>query len=479
MLFGFRSDPRTPASPSSYIQSSTQVNQSRASWTASAVPTRRRGRRRSCSAHWIAWLFNLRGSDIECNPVFFAYAVVSDDQAVLFVREFDDGKQGLSEAVKSQLEGARVSAQPYSQFFADVKPIIAGKKVFIEPSSCSMAILDLVPPEFRVKGLSPVETFKAAKNEKEIEGLASASKKDSLALCDLLALLEDQVGNADGERPTEASVADLMGELRKKQPLCVGDSFPTISSVGPNSAVVHYRPEKKSCRTLERDQIFLIDTGGQYKDGTTDITRIVHFGDPTAEQRRFYTRVLQGHMGLARAVFPDGTPGLMLDMLARQHLWRDGLNYGHGTGHGMGAYLNVHEGPMGIGGGTVPGSTIMGNERMKRVYLQPLKAGNYVSNEHGCYKDGDFGIRIESDLVVIPAQTQYQMGGRDWLTFDYLTLVPMCRVLIDTALISPDEHLWLDGYHEKVWKSLEGALTSPEHTRTREWLRRATQPLGL
>jgi len=224
---------------------------------------------------------------------------------------------------------------------------------------------------------------------------------------------------------------------------------------------------------LDKGEVYLIDTGGQYKDGTTDVTRTVHYGEPTAEQRRLFTRVLQGHLGLASAVFPEGTPGLMLDTLARQHLWMDGLNYGHGTGHGIGAYLNVHEGPIGIGGGSVPGSTISGSERMRRVYLAPLLAGHFVSDEPGCYKDGEFGIRIESDLVVQPAETPFCMGGRPWLRFEYLTLVPFCRQLIDTSLLAPREAQWVDAYHARVWEALQGNLTGG----ARDWLLRSTRPL--
>lgn len=389
------------------------------------------------------------------------------------MRPLDDGQPGLSEEVEAHLHEAGVTVRPYGRFFAEARTALAGKRVFVEPSSCSMAMLSLVPADLRVKGTSPVERFKAQKNAVEIEGLRRASRRDSLALCFVFALLEARLTDKDAEKLTEAGVAELMAKSRLEQPCCIGDSFPTISSVGPNTANVHYRPDPNSCSALDASQMYLIDTGGQYRDGTTDITRTVHFGEPTIEQRRFFTRVLQGHIALARAVFPEGTPGLMLDMLARQPLWQDGLNYGHGTGHGMGAYLNVHEGPIGIGGGTVPGSTIQGNERMRRVYLNPFHAGHFVSDEPGCYKDGEFGIRIESDLVVVPAETPFQMGGRPYLKFEYLTLVPICRTLVDVALLGPVESCWLRDYHELVWNSLESSLSGA----TRDWLWRATRPL--
>jgi Xaa-Pro aminopeptidase len=325
--------------------------------------------------------------------------------------------------------------------------------------------------------MSPVEKFKSLKNAEEIEGLRNACRRDSLALCQVLASLEERfVHPSEGASPfTEIDAANLMGDFRRKQPFCIGDSFHTISSVGANSAVIHYRPEPESCKNLEKEQIYLIDTGGQYKDGTTDATRTVHFGEPSAEQKRCYTRVLQGHMNLAMAVFPTGTPGIMLDAYARQPLWQDGLQYGHGTGHGIGAYLNVHEGPAGIGGGTVPGNKILGNERMKRMYLAPFEAGQFVSDEPGCYIDGKFGIRIEADLVAVKAETKYCLGGRAFLSFEYLTLVPMCRTLLDMSLLSPREEQWLDAYHSRVWDALKDAdcLSKAQ----REWLWRSTRPL--
>lgn len=422
----------------------------------------------------IAWLFNLRGSDIECNPVFFSYAIVTPENACLFVRGLDEGRSGLGEDVQCHLRDASVSAKPYSRFFEDAPKLVSGKKVLIEPSSCSLALLSLVPDAMRVMDVSPVEKFKATKNDKEIEGLRNACRRDSLALCQLLASVQRRVQPAEDATPfNEIDAADLMSRLRREQPLCVGDSFATISSVGANSALPHYKPEPGTCKVLTLDQIYLIDTGGQYKDGTTDVTRTVHMGEPTAEQKRLYTRVLQGHIALASAVFPSGTPGLMLDSYARQPLWQDGLQYGHGTGHGMGAYLNVHEGPAGIGGGTVPGNKIQENDRMKRVYLMPVEAGYFLSDEPGCYKDGDFGIRIEADLVATIADTPYKMGGRSFLKFEYLTLVPMCNALVDLSLITAQEEKWLDDYHGRIWNDLKEDVASE----AKDWLWQATRPL--
>ncbi|CAJ1365195.1 unnamed protein product [Effrenium voratum] len=244
----------------------------------------------------IAWLFNLRGSDIECNPVFFAYAAVLKDKAMLFLRGLDEGKPGLQAEVQEYLSQAGVAVKPYSSFFSDIALELGDQKVFLESSSSSLALKSLVRPELRVQGLSPVEDFKACKNAVEIQGLRRACKRDSVALCELLATLRRKLCDAKpGEQPVnEVDVSEMMTELRSKQPLYVGDSFPTISSSGSNSAVVHYQPERENCKTLSQTEMYLIDTGGQYKDGTTDVTRTMHFGSPTAEQKRFYTRVLQG-----------------------------------------------------------------------------------------------------------------------------------------------------------------------------------------
>ena len=420
----------------------------------------------------IAWLFNLRGSDIEYNPVFFAYAAVSQDSARLFLRCSD----GLSDGVREHLGNANVSVRPYDEFFTEIPRLLKpDEKIFLDKSSSSLALTSLVREDLRVKGLSPVEKFKACKNSVEIEGLKRACKRDSIALCELFADLEAKLCNSASEQVpiTEVDVCQMMQDFRGKQPLYAGDSFHTLSAVGSNSAVVHYQPEKESCKSLSAGEMYLIDTGGQYKDGTTDVTRTMHFGCPTEEQKRIYTRVLQGHLGLASAVFPEGTPGLLLDAFARGPLWQDGLDYGHGTGHGIGAYLNVHEGPAQIGGGSVSGDKIQSSERRRRLFLMPIEAGFFVSDEPGCYKDGDFGVRIESDILASPAETPYKMSTRRFLKFDYLTLVPMCRKLLDLSLLSLSEQQWIDRYHARIWEELSGSLSEE----TRKWLFDATRPL--
>mmetsp|Transcript_48783 Transcript_48783/g.113921 ORF Transcript_48783/g.113921 Transcript_48783/m.113921 type:complete len:641 (+) Transcript_48783:55-1977(+) len=424
----------------------------------------------------IAWLFNLRGSDIEYNPVFFAYAAVFTGKAMLFLRCLDPHQHGIDEQVRLHLTEAGVTLRPYSQFFDDVPvELKADDKVFLDSSFCSLAVVSMVQPELRINGPSPIERFKACKNSVEMDGLRKACRRDSINLCELLATIRRKLCHpkAEDQPLTEVDVCDMMQELRGEQPMYVGDSFHTISAAGTNSAVVHYQPERGSCKLLQSSEIVLIDTGAHYKDGTTDVTRTVHFGTPSAEEKRYYTRVLQGHIGLASAIFPVGAPGLLLDAYARGPLWKDGLQYGHGTGHGIGAYLNVHEGPAQIGGGSVPGDRILASERRRRLFLQPIAAGFYMSDEPGCYKDGEFGIRIESDILAVPAT--HCGNGTSFLKFEYLTLVPMCQELVDVSLMSVAEIKWLNDYHARVWAEMNDAWPEGE---IREWLQDATRPLA-
>ena len=432
----------------------------------------------------IAWLFNLRGSDIEYNPLFFAYAAIFKDRVMLFLRGVEEGREGraegLSAEVRSSLVEAGVTFRPYVSFF-DELPTELGQlgpqdKVLLDSASCSLAILSMVKPALRVPSLSPIERLKASKNAVEISGLKKACKRDSIVLCELLAKLSRVLRNPNSDEtpPSEFDVCQMMQELRRKQPLYVCDSFHTISSAGANSAVVHYQPQRDKCKILQRSDIYLIDTGAQYKDGTTDVTRTVHFGTPTPEQKHIYTRVLQGHLALAKAVFPEGTPGLLLDAYTRGPLWQDGLQYGHGTGHGIGAYLNVHEGPAQIGGGSLTGDRILASQRRQRLFLQPISAGWFLSDEPGCYKEGEFGVRIESDILAVPAQTPYKMASA-FLKFDYLTLVPMCRELVDVSLLSKSDLAWLNEYHASVWAELGEVW--PEGAEPRTWLWEATRPM--
>lgn len=353
----------------------------------------------------------------------------------------------------------------------------------LEKATATLAMAAAIPvAERRLVDSSPVEVFKAVKNDVEIEGLRAAGARDCAALSGFYGWL--QASLAQGV--DECRACDEISRRRQVLggPLYKGDSFNTISSVGENASIIHYKPEKGSCATITAEEVYLCDTGAQFADGTTDITRTHHFGKPTVDERRCYTRVLQGHVAMARAVFPEGTPGVMFDALARAPLWRDGLNYLHGTGHGMGSYLNVHEGPFGVGGGAVAADKQFASARAKLMYLHEIRRGHYVSDEPGFYKDGAFGFRIESDLVAVPCATKYEYGNRAWLKFDYLTPLPFSRSLTEASLLQADERQWIDAFHADCWARVApllvaGAMDSAEDAaRGRAWLWRETRPLG-
>lgn len=238
-------------------------------------------------------------------------------------------------------------------------------------------------------------------------------------------------------------------------------SFDTISSTGPNAAVIHYKPEPGNCSVIDPKAVYLCDSGAQYRDGTTDTTRTLHFGEPTEMEKKAYTLVLKGNVALERARFPKGTSGFALDTLARQFLWAEGLDYRHGTGHGVGSFLNVHEGPIGIG---------------TRVQYSevPLAVGNVISDEPGYYEDGNFGIRIENVIVVTEVDTPHKFGDKPYLGFEHVTMVPMCRKLIDESLLSPAEKKWLNDYHAEV-REKTGPYFKDDAVTTK-WLERETQP---
>jgi len=420
----------------------------------------------------IAWLLNLRGSVIECNPVFFAYMVLTPDEAHVYLQP-----QGESEELREYLAAENVKLKAYSTFVKDL-PIVVPKegKVMMEQATCSFAMQSSLPDErIMLVEVSPVEAFKSRKNASEIAGLRSASIKDSTAIIRYFTWLREQI--TSGASHTEFDAASHLSKLRRQEEGCVGDSFPTISSSGANAAIVHYHASKEQCDKIDPGKMYLCDTGGQYTDGTTDITRTMHFGVASEEEKRCFTRVLQGHISLARATFPVGTTGLQLEMLARAPLWQDGLDFGHGTGHGIGAYLNVHEGPMGIGGGSVSGSTIRRNPRMIQRYLYGFDEGMFVSNEPGFYKAGEFGMRIGSDMVSAYADTRYGFGTRKWLKFEYLSMVPISKALITVDILQEDELQWLNSYHESVWDAISPRLSSAEDATVKAWLREATRPL--
>lgn len=416
----------------------------------------------------IAWLFNLRGNDIPYNPVFFSYAAVTHDSATLYV---DSAK--LGQEVIDHLQGT-VAIKPYNALFSDLKtislqaqqvPLTNGvdhmkpkhDKILVS-NKASWALSLGLGGEDRVEEIrSPIADAKAIKNPVELEGMRQCHIRDGAALIEFFAWLEDQL-IAKGVKLDEVQAADKLEQIRSKGEHFVGLSFDTISSTGPNAAVIHYKPEPGNCSTLDPQAIYLCDSGAQYLDGTTDTTRTLHFGQPTDMEIKAYTLVLKGVIALDRAVFPKGTTGFAIDILARQALWREGLDYRHGTGHGVGSYLNVHEGPIGIG--------------TRASYSEvSLSIGNVLSDEPGYYEDGNFGIRIENMIMAREAQTTHKFGEKPWLGFECVTRVPMCRKLINTNLLSKEEVDWLNTYHKDVWEKTHGYFSD---RLTLDWLQRET-----
>ncbi|XP_071505473.1 xaa-Pro aminopeptidase 1-like [Diadema antillarum] len=408
----------------------------------------------------IAWLFNLRGSDIEYNPVFFAYAVITMDSVHLFV---EDNK--LTGAVREHLNtGHEVTLHSYSaiQRFVTDLFVGGGKKTWISAHS-SFALVNLIPKQHRYIHNSPIWQSKAVKNEVEIQGMKQAHIRDAVALCEYFAWLEQEIPKG---YLNEVTAADMLEKLRSEQEDFVSLSFATISSMGPNGAVIHYKPELETALTLNTQEIYLCDSGGQYRDGTTDVTRTLHFGTPTQHQKECFTRVLKGVIALASIIFPEGTRGALLDSFARQFLWEVGLDYMHGTGHGIGSFLNVHEAPHLISFRVGAGSEA------------PLEAGIFMSDEPGYYEDGAFGIRIENIVQAVPVQTKHSFNGKKVVTFDTVTLVPIQVKMIDPSLLTEKEVSWLNTYHSKCREVVGAELERQGREKGLKWLLRETQPIG-
>ncbi|KAI0747142.1 Creatinase/aminopeptidase [Daedaleopsis nitida] len=407
----------------------------------------------------VAWLFNLRGSDIDFNPVFFAYGLIHEDKTLLFVNEAQ-----LDDSVRTHL-GDAVEVHPYDTFFTYLDRLGAdltakkGSKVLVSDKA-SLAVADAIGQSNIVVTRSPVTDLKAIKNEVEIEGFRQSHIRDGAALVRYFAWLEEQLN--EGKELSESDVADQLEKYRAENDHFMGLSFPTISATGPNGAIIHYQPERNNDAEVKKDQVYLCDSGAQYLDGTTDVTRTYHFGTPSAEEKRAFTRVLQGHIAIDTAIFPNGTTGYILDPFARRPLWEDGLDYRHGTGHGVGHFLNVHEGPHGIGVRIAYNNT-------------PLKPGMTVSNEPGYYADGGYGIRIENVVVVRDARTPHNFGDKGYLRFEHVTLCPMGKNLIDASLLSAKEKEWLDAYHEEVLEKVAPLVQKDE--RALKWLQGECSPL--
>lgn len=402
----------------------------------------------------IAWLFNLRGDDVPYNPVFYAFAQVSEKSATLFVHP-----SKVDPALKKDLAGT-LEFVPYDAFLPSLAQLRGVAPVWLDPATSSAAVVQKLE-EAGVAVLlqsTPLASWKARKNSEELEGMRAAHRRDGVAMVRFFAWLERAL--EAGEKLSEISVAEKLEELRALDSSFLGSSFATIAGYGPHGAQPHYRATPSSDVPLAKRGIFLIDSGGQYLDGTTDITRTVALGEPTAEEKRIYTSVLRAHLMLARSRFPRGTNGYQLDAIARQVLWEEQLDYRHGTGHGVGAALCVHEGPFSIS---------------LRKNMVPLEVGHCLSNEPGCYPEGSFGVRIEN-LVTVVAEKSVSAFG-EFLGFENLTLCPYDQRLIDLELLSPSEIKQVDAYHAEVGRSLRGFLQGEEDKDNLRFLDRAIAPL--
>jgi Xaa-Pro aminopeptidase len=393
----------------------------------------------------IAWTLNLRGTDIACNPVVISYLLILPTEAILYIN-----KEKLTPDVCAYLNEIGVSVRPYTEVSAALGTLTVDS-ILLSPAKTSIRLVQSVVSCRIVYADSPVASLKAVRNSTEIAGLHRAMRKDGVALVRFLKWLEEQVSGHE----TELSVERKLQTLRAEQPLYQGDSFRTIAGYGDHAAIVHYSASPDSDRRLLPKGFLLLDAGAQYMDGTTDITRTIALGELTDEEKIDYTLVLKGHIALAMAKFPVGTRGAQLDALARISLWQRGMNYLHGTGHGVGHYLNVHEGPQSI--------------RMNENPVA-LEAGMLTSNEPGIYKAGRHGVRIENLILTIDAgETEF---GR-YLRFETVTLCPICTKGIKKELLGEEETAWLNDYHRKVFQELAPSLTSEEQA----WLRQATKPI--
>jgi len=402
-----------------------------------------------CALDTIAWTFNLRGSDVDYNPVFISYSVIGHDNAHLFV---DTGK--VTEEVRSALSEL-VEFHPYGEIEGHLRGIDGGEhRVWIDPKTTNNWIRLLLRNTPLKREQSPITRFKSVKNDVELEGFRKAHVQDGVAMVKFLRWLEEEVPNGG---VTEISAADRLEGFRRESGDLVGLSFTTISGYGEHGAIVHYDVDKDSNATLREEGIYLVDSGGQYIFGTTDITRTVALGDPTDEQKEMFTRVLKGHIGLSTLRFPKGFSGKQIELAARRPIWEAGKNYNHGTGHGIGHYLNVHEGPMGI---------------TPRDPGVPISAGNVLSNEPGYYKAGEYGIRTEN-VIVAEKDEEFSTDELEWLRFREITLCPIDLNLVDPGILDGREKDWLNRYHRRVYEILSEHLDE-KHS---EWLRERTGPI--
>ncbi|MDR1003603.1 MAG: aminopeptidase P family protein [Prevotellaceae bacterium] len=394
----------------------------------------------------IAWTLNLRGSDVECNPVVICYLLVTTTGVHCFIRP-----QKLTPEVSGYLKESGITVHPYDSTITYLRDNLPDAVLF-NPAQTNYAVYGAIPPANRVEDSSPVAPMKAVRNDTEVAGLHAAMLRDGIALVKFQRWLEQAVpaGNE-----TEMSADRKLCALRAEQPLFMGTSFETIAGYQAHGAIVHYTATPETDAPLRPKGYLLIDSGAQYMDGTTDITRTIALGELSDEEKLDYTLVLRGHIDLAMAHFPVGTCGIQLDILARQPMWKHRKNYLHGTGHGVGHFLNVHEGPQAV--------RMEGN-------MVALKPGMLISDEPGIYREGSHGIRTENLLLTVPAG---EGSFGNYLKFETVTLCPICKQGILKELMTEEEIAWLNNYHRTVYDKLAPHLNNEEQT----WLREKTSEL--
>ena len=395
----------------------------------------------------IAWTLNLRGNDVHCNPVVVSYLLIGLEEAHYFINS-----RKVTPEVAEHLHEAGVSLHTYQEIESYLAQLPA-ESLMLEPGKTNYAARSAIPQQCHViETASPVALLKAVRNEQEIAGLRQAMQRDGVALVKFLKWLEEAVPQG---KETEISIDRKLHELRAAQPLYMGESFDTIAGYGAHAAIVHYEATPETDIPLEPRGFLLLDSGAQYLDGTTDITRTIALGPLTDEEKADYTLILRGHIDLAMAVFPEGTRGAQLDVLARMPIWQHRMNFLHGTGHGVGHFLNVHEGPQSI-----------------RMNENPvcLRPGMVTSNEPGVYKAGSHGVRTENLLLTVPAGEG--LFGR-YLKFETVTLCPICTRGIVRSLLNAEEIDWLNQYHRKVYEQLAPNLDEDE----RRWLEKACKAI--
>ena len=392
----------------------------------------------------IAWTLNLRGNDVHCNPVVVSYLLITENNAVLFI-----APEKVTEGVRNYLEEQQIEIQNYSNTEIYLSELNSSS-ILMNPAKTNYSVFSSVNPKCRIiRGEAPVALLKAIRNEQEITGIHAAMQRDGVALVKFLRWLESAVPSGT---ETELSIDRKLHAFRATQDLYVGESFDTIAGYKEHGAIVHYSATEESNSTLHPKGFLLLDSGAQYMDGTTDITRTIALGELTTEEKTDYTLVLKGHIALAMAVFPSGTRGAQLDVLARMPLWSHKMNFLHGTGHGVGHFLSVHEGPQ----------SIRMNENP--IVLQP---GMVTSNEPGVYKGGSHGIRTEN-LTLVCSAGEGLFG--EYLKFETITLCPICKKGIIKELLTADEVDWLNNYHQQVYEKLSPKLNEEE----KAWLKEAT-----